>query len=95
MMTARDIIAKLRQGQSPTRDELTWFAQGLADGQVSDAQAGAFAMAVCLNGINDEGRVALTMAMRDSGQVIDWNVDQPVLDKHSTGGVGDCAGAVG
>ena len=94
MMTARDIIAKLRQGQSPTRDELTWFAQGLADGQVSDAQAGAFAMAVCLNGINDEGRVALTMAMRDSGQVIDWNVDQPVLDKHSTGGVGDCVSLV-
>ncbi|MEP6065965.1 MAG: thymidine phosphorylase [Paracoccaceae bacterium] len=93
-MTARDIIAKLRQGQSPTRDELNWFAQGLADGQVSDAQAGAFAMAVCLNGINDEGRVALTMAMRDSGQVIDWNVDRPVLDKHSTGGVGDCVSLV-
>lgn len=67
-MNARAILAKLRQRQTPTRDELGWFAQALADGQVSDAQAGAFAMAVCLNGLSDVGRVALTLAMRDSGR---------------------------
>jgi len=89
-MNARAILAKLRQRQTPTRDELGWFAQALADGQVSDAQAGAFAMAVCLNGLSDVGRVALTLAMRDSGRVLSWDLDGPVLDKHSTGGVGDC-----
>ena len=55
-MDARAIIAKVRKHQTPSRDELTWFAKGLADGAVSDAQAGAFAMAVCLNGLSDEGR---------------------------------------
>ena len=94
MSSARDIIAKLRHRQTPSRDELRWFAQGLADGSVTDAQAGAFAMAVCLNGLGDVGRVALTMAMRDSGQVLNWDMGGPVLDKHSTGGVGDCVSLV-
>ncbi|MDG1167855.1 MAG: thymidine phosphorylase, partial [Sulfitobacter sp.] len=65
-----------------------------ADGSVSDAQAGAFAMGVCLNGLSDVGRVALTLAMRDSGRVLSWQLDGPVLDKHSTGGVGDCVSLV-
>ena len=94
MSTARGIIAKLRQRQTPSREELAWFAQGLADGTVTDAQAGAFAMAVCLNGLGDVGRVALTIAMRDSGRVLDWPDAGPVLDKHSTGGVGDCVSLV-
>ncbi|MEL7133125.1 MAG: thymidine phosphorylase [Pseudomonadota bacterium] len=94
MSDARTIIAKLRQRQTPSRDELGWFAQGLADSTVTDAQAGAFAMAVCLSGLGDVGRVALTMAMRDSGQVLDWDLSGPVLDKHSTGGVGDCVSLV-
>ena len=89
-ITARGVIGKLRQRQTPNRQELSWFAQGLADHTVSDAQAGAFAMAVCLNGLGDVGRVALTMAMRDSGTVMSWKLDGPILDKHSTGGVGDC-----
>lgn len=94
-MDARSIIAKLRQKQSPNREELAWFAQGLADQTVSDAQAGAFAMGVCLTGLSDVARVALTMAMRDSGRVLDWaGIDKPVLDKHSTGGVGDCVSLV-
>lgn len=89
-MDARAIIAKLRDGTVPSREELRWFANGLADGAVTDAQAGAFAMAVVLNGLGDAGRVALTMGMRDSGQVLAWDMPGPVLDKHSTGGVGDC-----
>ena len=93
-LTAQSVIAKLRQRQTPGRDALAWFAQGLADGTVSDAQAGAFAMAVCLNGLGDVGRVALTMAMRDSGTVLSWSLAGPVLDKHSTGGVGDCVSLV-
>ncbi|MFC6688749.1 thymidine phosphorylase [Jhaorihella thermophila] len=89
-MDARSIIAKLRRREVPTEDELRWFAQGLADGHVSDAQAGAFAMAVCMGGLGETGRTALTLAMRDSGEVLRWDLDAPVVDKHSTGGLGDC-----
>ncbi len=93
-MDARAIIAKVRRHQTPSREELTWFAKGLADKGVSDAQAGAFAMAVCLNGLSDEGRIALTQGMRDSGDVLKWDMPGPVLDKHSTGGVGDCVSLI-
>lgn len=93
-MNARAILAKLRHRQTPTREELAWMAHGLANGTVSDAQAGAFAMGVCLNGLSDVGRVALTLAMRDSGRVLSWSLDGPILDKHSTGGVGDCVSLV-
>ncbi|MDE3080470.1 MAG: thymidine phosphorylase [Paracoccaceae bacterium] len=89
-MDARGLIAGLRQGRVPSAEDLAWFASGLASGEVSDAQAGAFAMAVCLKGLGDAGRVALTRAMRDSGEVLDWDLPGPVLDKHSTGGIGDC-----
>ena len=94
MSDARAIIAKLSKRQTPSRDDLNWFARGLGDGTVTDAQAGAFAMAVCLNGMGDVGRVALTIAMRDSGKVLNWDLPGPVLDKHSTGGVGDCVSLV-
>ena len=93
-MDARSIIAKLRMREVPTPEELAWFAQGLSDGSVSDAQAGAFAMAVCMGGLGREGRTALTLAMRDSGHVLTWDLDGPVIDKHSTGGVGDCVSLV-
>ncbi|AVO38753.1 thymidine phosphorylase [Pukyongiella litopenaei] len=93
-MDARAIIARLRRREVPAEDELRWFAQGLADGGVSDAQAGAFAMAVCMGGLGDAGRAALTLAMRDSGEVLRWDLDGPVIDKHSTGGVGDCVSLI-
>jgi thymidine phosphorylase len=80
---------KLRDGVSVSGDEITWFANGLASGLVTDAQAGAFAMAVCQRGLGEAGRVALTRAMRDSGDVLTWDLPGPVVDKHSTGGVGD------
>lgn len=90
-LDARSIIAKLRRREDPSAQELAWFAQGLADQSVSSAQAGAFAMGVCLSGLSNAGRVSLTLSMRDSGQVLDWSgLNKPVLDKHSTGGVGDC-----
>lgn len=93
-MDARTVIAALRRGEQPEIDGLRWFARGLADGRVSDAQAGAFAMGVCLGGLSEENRVALTLAMRDSGHVMRWDLDGPVLDKHSTGGIGDCVSLV-
>ena len=93
-MDARAVISKLCDRIQPSEDELQWFARGLANGAVSDAQAGAFAMAVLLNGLGAEGRAALTMAMRDSGDVLNWALDGPVVDKHSTGGLGDCVSLV-
>ncbi len=93
-MDARAIIAAVRDKHTPSAAELGWFAQGLASGDVSDAQAGAFAMAVVLNGLSEEGRVALTQGMRDSGDVLSWDLPGPVLDKHSTGGVGDCVSLI-
>ncbi|KPD11601.1 thymidine phosphorylase [Phaeobacter sp. 11ANDIMAR09] len=89
-MDARAIIAALRRGEQPSEAELRWFAAGLSSGEVSDAQAGAFAMAVCLQGLDQSARRALTLAMRDSGDVLHWDLPGPVMDKHSTGGVGDC-----
>ena len=90
MTDARSIIATIRDGGHPSKDDLRWFAGGLASGAVTDAQAGAFAMAVLLKGLNEEGRVALTRGMRDSGKVMEWDLPGPVVDKHSTGGIGDC-----
>ncbi|MEO1788689.1 MAG: thymidine phosphorylase [Pseudomonadota bacterium] len=89
-MDARSILYALRERQGLSADGLRWFAEGLASGSVSDAQAGAFAMGVLLNGISAEERVALTLAMRDSGDRLEWDLPGPVVDKHSTGGLGDC-----
>ena len=93
-MDARAIIAQVRRGQTPAAADLAGFAAGLASGAVTDAQAGAFAMAVCLKGLDGAGRVALTTAMRDSGDVLAWDMAGPVIDKHSTGGVGDCVSLI-
>jgi len=93
-MDSRSILAKLRRREVPGEEEMRWFAEGLADRGVSDAQAGAFAMAVCMGDLGMTGRTALTLAMRDSGEVMQWDLDGPVVDKHSTGGVGDCTSLI-
>jgi thymidine phosphorylase len=89
-MDARTVIEAVRDRRPVPEGGIAWFAAGLADGTVTDAQAGAFAMAALLNGLGEAGRVALTRAMRDSGDVLAWpDAPCPVVDKHSTGGVGD------
>lgn len=89
----QETIAKKRDGGVLSDDEIRAFVEGLTDGSVGDAQAAAFAMAVLFRDLNDAECRALTLAMRDSGQVLDWRAmglgDVPVIDKHSTGGVGD------
>jgi thymidine phosphorylase len=85
----QDIIARKRDGGTLNKAAIGAIGAGLASGAVSDAQAAAFAMAVFLNGLSTEERVALTHAMRDSGDVMHWELPGPVLDKHSTGGIGD------
>ncbi|RMA41758.1 thymidine phosphorylase [Rhodophyticola porphyridii] len=88
-MDARSILIKARDGLPLTEAEIYWFAEGIAQGQVSDMQAGAFAMAVCTRGLSRDNRVHLTHGMLQTGEVLKWDLDGPVLDKHSTGGVGD------
>ena len=85
----RPVIAGVRDGRGLDDHGAALIARGLADGSVSDAQAGAFAMAALLAGLGEGGRVALTRAMRDSGRVLRWDLPGPVVDKHSTGGIGD------
>ena len=86
----QEIIRKKRDGETLSADEIAFFADGLTTGAVSEGQVAAFAMAVFFKGLSMDERVALTRAMRDSGDVLAWpDVRGPVLDKHSTGGVGD------
>jgi len=89
----QEVIRKKRDGGELTQAEIAAFARGLADGSVGDAQAAAFAMAVLFRDLSDAECAALTLAMRDSGRVMDWRKlglsGEPVIDKHSTGGIGD------
>ena len=90
----RPVIARLRDGDGLDAAGAALIARGLADGSLTDAQAGAFAMAVLIRGAGGAGRVALTQAMRDSGRVLRWDLPGPVVDKHSTGGIGDVVSLV-
>jgi len=86
----QELIRKKRDGETLSADEIGFFADGLTSGAVSEGQVAAFAMAVFFMGLSMDERVALTRAMRDSGDVLTWpDAGGPVLDKHSTGGVGD------
>jgi thymidine phosphorylase len=86
----QEIIALKRDGHRLEAADISAFVAGFTQGSVSHAQAAAFAMAVYFQGMGMDERVALTLAMRDSGTVLDWSdLDGPVADKHSTGGVGD------
>src|SRR6185369_2255620 len=86
----QEIIRKKRDGGTLSREEVAFLIEGLTDGSVSEGQVAAFAMAVFFRGMEMDERVGLTLAMRDSGDVLSWpDTKGPVLDKHSTGGVGD------
>ncbi len=89
-MLPQEIIRKKRDGGLLNAAEIEAFIAGLTAGTIGDAQIGAFAMAVCLRGMDRAETVALTRAMTRSGQRLAWpDLPGPVLDKHSTGGVGD------
>ena len=93
-MLTQEIIRKKRDGLALSAHEIGSFVAGIANGTVGEGQIAAFAMAVFFSGMTMDERVALTLAMRDSGRVIDWRsgafaIDRPIVDKHSTGGVGD------
>jgi pyrimidine-nucleoside phosphorylase len=89
-MRAVDIIIKKRDKHELTREEIQYFVQAYADGEVADYQAAAWAMAVLLNGMNMRETTDLTLAMAQTGELLDLSDVVPVaVDKHSTGGVGD------
>ncbi|MBR58710.1 MAG: thymidine phosphorylase [Myxococcales bacterium] len=86
----REILRKKRNGQRLSADELHQFVAGVTDQTISDEQVGAMLMAIFLNGLIPEETVELTRAMLNSGDQLDWGADHArVVDKHSTGGVGD------
>ena len=91
-MLVAELIRRKRDGGQLTAEEIDALVQGITDGEVSDAQVGALAMAIVWRGMTAEERVALTAAMTRSGDVLHWSdagLPGPALDKHSTGGVGD------
>jgi thymidine phosphorylase len=89
-MLPQEVIRRKRDGEPLAAEEVAFIVEGLTSGAVSEGQAAAFAMAVFFRGMSRDEAVALTVAMRDSGTVLDWSdLSGPVLDKHSTGGVGD------
>ena len=88
-MLPQEIIRAKRDGRVLSPDDIASFVAGMTSGAVSEGQVAAFAMAVYFRGMNIDERIALTQAMTNSGTVLYWDLPGPVLDKHSTGGVGD------
>ena len=86
----QEVIKAKRDGRALPDDAIAAFVAGIGDGTISEGQAAALAMAICFNGMSAPECVALTRAMTDSGRVLEWpDLGRPILDKHSTGGVGD------
>ena len=95
MLQPSEFIKAKRDGEELPEDAIKGFVNGISMGKVSDAQIGAFAMAVYFQKMSMAEQTALTLAMRDSGHCLRWpDLNGPVLDKHSTGGVGDLVSLV-
>ncbi|HEH9426906.1 TPA: thymidine phosphorylase [Aeromonas sobria] len=92
MFLPQEIIRKKRNGEALSTQEIQFFIQGITNNTIGEGQIAALAMAVYFKDMTMDERVALTCAMRDSGMVLNWdhlNLGGPIVDKHSTGGVGD------
>ncbi|MBM3533175.1 MAG: thymidine phosphorylase [Alphaproteobacteria bacterium] len=85
----QDIVRRKRDGYALSDGDIRFMIEGLTDGTISDGQIAAFAMAVYFVGMKPGETAALTRAMADSGRSLSWKLPGPVIDKHSTGGVGD------
>lgn len=86
----QETIRRKRDGEALSAEDIRDFVTGMTDDTITEGQIAALAMATYFQGMTPDEAVVLTLAMRDSGTVLDWSdLDGPVLDKHSTGGVGD------
>jgi len=86
----QDVIRKKRDGLNLSREEIEFFIAGVTSGRIADYQVSALLMAIYLNGMNQDEQQALTEAMLNSGNILDFTeITKPKADKHSTGGVGD------
>ncbi len=91
-MLPQEIIRHKRDGLTLNDEEIRFFANGIASGSISEGQIAAFAMAIFFQGMDADEIADLTIAMRDTGDILNWedqNLPGPIIDKHSTGGVGD------
>ncbi len=90
-MLPQEIIRKTRNHEKLNSEEISFFIEKMTKGEIADIQAASWSMAIFLNGFSKEETLALTLAMRDSGEKLKWDelTDKPIVDKHSTGGVGD------
>ena len=89
-MRPQDVIRKKRDGELLSREEIDFFIDGVTRGEIADYQISALLMAIYLNGMNEQEQQALTEAMLQSGNILDFSdISKPKADKHSTGGVGD------
>jgi len=91
-MLPQEIIRRKRDGQELSAEEIAFIAHGISDNSLSEGQVASFAMAVFFRGMTTAERVALTLGLTRSGRVLDWtdlDLPGPVIDKHSSGGVGD------
>ena len=88
-MLFKELILKKSLGKELTENEINWFISNLTSNHLSEGQIAALAMAICLKGMTFEERVQLTLAMKNSGKTLSWDLPGPIIDKHSTGGVGD------
>ncbi len=89
-MIPQEVIRRKRDGEALSGDEIAAFIRAMSEDRISEGQVAAFAMAVFFRGMTRDETIALTLAMRDSGDVLSWgDVGRPIADKHSTGGVGD------
>lgn len=94
MRSPVELLTQMRRGAALTREELEFLIRGITDETLSDAQTAACAMAICKDGLSDDARIWFTAAMRDSGERLSWSVPGPLVDKHSTGGIGDAVSLV-
>lgn len=89
MFIPQEFIKKKRDNKELSKDEINEFIKGVSDGSVSNEHISAFAMAVYFNDMNLDEKTNLTLAMKNSGNTLTWDLNGPIVDKHSTGGVGD------
>ena len=89
-MNILDIIENKKIGKELSKQEIEYFIENYTIGEVKDYQAAALIMAICINGMTKNEIVNLTMAMANSGDILDLReIQGKIIDKHSTGGVGD------